>query len=291
MKAQYLYHRQAGRTASRAITMARIDQVQGTSRYPAPVKPYPAVSWQEPEPIGNLPFPQYSKRGLAHIENPASAGLRLVGRVAAEFRGNPFSRSDSTGWLTDPHGDVFKNGTGLCYGLVYQLPGHNGTTRLVAGYQFGGCDGGPTLDLGTVYTIPRGGALCGIADCDATRQAARAADSMAEKAAEEAREYHTAWQAGSAYASAAEEITESRAELLDLLKERKAAMRAGADSLPAICRTIKREASRLLRDIRQARNRRANLASGDAPDLYFWPGKARLKDAFCEGANLDAFPA
>lgn len=270
----------AGGVAKRAIALARADVAQGKRRYPSGYRGGNGVCWQSGKP------------GLAYVEKPESVGLRLVGKVEAECGGRNgyWSNRETCGWYTDPYGDVFRDGTGLCWGVVYQLSGRNGESRFVAGYQFGGCDGGPTLDLGTIYSEPRGEYDTSPTEQDATRDAARSADSMAQHAAEEEREYQTAWQAGSAYASEGETIAEARQAALAILKERHA-VKGDKGAYPALCAAIRDRVTDLLSTISEARAKRANLAAGDEPDLYFYSGEKRLQDAFCEGAGLESFPA
>lgn len=111
---------------------------------------------------------------------------------------------------------------------------------------------------------------------------------MAQAAAESEREYQTAWRAGSDYAQEGETIETARAELLDILKERRAVK--GKGDYPALCSAIRSSVARLLHDIATARAKRAKLAAGDSADLYFWNGDKRLQEAFCEGAGVDSFP-
>ncbi len=117
------------------------------------------------------------KDGLTYVENPQAFGLRFVGRVEAEpgRRNGYFSHRQTCGWFTDPFGDVFKDGSGLCYGVVYQLPARRGRVRLVAGYQFGGYDGGPCLDLSEVFEADERDAADwhAIQDHDKAEEAAR----------------------------------------------------------------------------------------------------------------------
>jgi hypothetical protein len=215
-------------------------------------------------------------------------GLRYVGRVVPEFGGGVWDSRGNTGWHTCPHGDVFIDGSGLCYGVVYQLPARNGRARFVAGFEFGGVDGGPSLDLATVYESEfEDNAQDGARHSGA----ARAADNAARKAGEEEREYQTAWRAGSDYAEKAEEIETARQAALALLAERRAARKAGGVELPAICAAIRETVTRARETITQAREDMAELVAGDYADLIFWPGDDRLQGAFCEGAGLESFPA
>lgn len=255
-------------------------------------KPCPAVSWKDPEPVGNLPFPQYARRGLAWVTDTGAAGLRLVGRVTTECGGRngyweKSDKPDAGGWFTDPYGDVFRDGSGLCYGLVFQLPGRGGKARFVAGYQFGGVDGGPCVDFGTIFEEAAGDYTHWDApgDWQAARDAARAADGMAQRAAEEEREYQAAYMAGVKFAEKAEEIAALKAETVQLLQERREARKAAAMNYPGMCDALRRVISDNVREIYALRKTRAVLQSGDFGDLTFYPD-ARLTAAFNEGAGL-----
>ena len=81
-------------------------------------------------------------------------GLREVGDVRPDCGGrNGVFQSGGrpVGFYCNPWAESFKDGSGLAWGVVYQLPARRGVSRFVAGYQFGGVDGGPSLDFGTVY--------------------------------------------------------------------------------------------------------------------------------------------
>lgn len=253
--------------AVEALARARRDVAEGKKRYP-PSLPKFGAGWRE-----------------------ESDRLRLVGRVVPDCGGRDgiWSRREDTGWYTDPFGECFRDGTGLCWGVVYQLPGRRGESRFVAGYQFGGCDGGPSLDLSRVFVEPRGEYRADATDLDAARDAAFHADAMARKAAEEEREYQTAWRAGSRYLAEGETIDAAREELREILAERRKVK--GAGEYPALCRALRSRVADLWQQIQDARETRKTLAEGDAPNLYFWKGDKRLQDAFCEGAGLSAFPA
>lgn len=240
-----------------------------------------------------------ARRGerLAHIDKPESFGLRHVGNVEAESHGgrDTFSRRDSCGWYTDPYGDVFRDGTGLVWGVVYQLPARNGCARFVAGYQFGGTDSGPTLDLGNVYTSESGRGLnCsyeGAQGHDDARDAARAADSMAERAAKKEQEYQTAWALGRAYGDARQEALEARTAALALLKERRAAMAEASGRLPAICAAIRESVAGHVETIREARDTMAKALEGEGAGGLCVYMDSDARTAFCEAAGLDSFPA
>lgn len=257
--------------AAESLIRARRDVAAGTRRYPGPVR-------------------------VIHASTTAT-GLRLVGRVVPDTeRGNIWDSRGDCGWHTDPSGDVFKDGSGLCFGVVYQLAGRDGHARFVAGYEFGGVDGGPTLDLDNVTHEFVRGDETSPQDLAGAQKAARHADCLAKVAAETEREYQTAWRAGANWSDLLQEEQSDRAELLQLLSERKRQIRGAAwtsgseEFAPAICRVIEREARRLYARIMESRAERRELASGDSGDLIFWTGETRLQEAFCEGAGLQVFP-
>ncbi len=143
---------------------------------------------------------KWQKDGLAycypewpHSHGLHNLGIRKVGCVIPEFRRHDWSWAPGAvlrnkgrhymGWHTNEDGDVMQDGEGLCWGIVYQLPGRKQMTRLVAGYVFGGNeeDAFPTIDFGNVFEYRvRDGELFDYAvDC------ARRADNLAKDAAEE----------------------------------------------------------------------------------------------------------
>ena len=274
-KGNFVRQDQRGRHAEFALIAARADIANGKTRYPAPVKPYRAACWQPDQP------------GLAYVEKPANAGLRFVGRVMAECGGRNgiWDNSDSSGWYTSPYGESDM----LCHGVVYQLPGRNGESRFVAGYQFTDCEGGPTLDLRRIYAEPRGFGYASAFETDAARDAAYAADSMAKRAAETEREYQAALQAGARYSDESSDLQAIRQEVLGILAERRALK--GTTGYPALCKAITARVRDLLDDMAERREKMHELAGGMFGDLAFYTGDKRLQDAFCEGASLDSFPA
>ena len=280
--ARYWAQQRPGMTARDRLARARADMAAGTLRYPGPVKPYPAVSWDSERP------------GVAYVSAPDASGLRLVGRVAPEFRGydSPWEKSDRNGdnhggWFTDPYGDSFRDGYGLAWGVVYRLSGRNGETRFVPGYQIGGHDTGPTLDLAQVYSES---AYDGDGDGDAARKAARAADAMAQEAAESEREYQSASTCGARFYELGETIAAARRDALALLAERRAALLAGsATGFKAICATITAAVTDHCAAIKKAREERAALADGgDCDPLYWNPRDPALVAAFNESAGISA---
>lgn len=281
----FRYHRQRGVAATAALALARADVAAGKARYPSSGRGAPGA-WQQ-DGTG--------RRGerLYFVEDDDGRPFRVVGAVNPECRRGwlhrPRKADDFTGWYTDPYGESFRDGTGLCWGVVALLPGRDGATRLVAGYQFGGTSGGPTLDLGTVFTAERGSGdrwNTDAADLDAASDAARAADAMAQRAAEEEQNYQRAWQAGSRWAALAEEAAAIRSEILADLGERRQAAKAGLGELySSLCARIRRDVERSLERFHAIRGQMAELRDGRAEQLYFNRHDSSHVDAFNEGAG------
>jgi hypothetical protein len=267
--------------ATYCLQLARADIAAGKSRYPAPIRGHAMRAGFDAD-----------KPGSVYVEKPESFGLRLVGRVAAEPGGRHGYFSNDGGWYDNPHGESFKDGGGLIYGLVYQLRGCGGQARFVAAYQDGANQSCALIDFSKVYASDREDSYWvrhgDKDDIAPLRAAARAADDMAKSAAETEREYNTAWQAGSRWAHHHEEAATIRAEILGILKERRAVK--GAPGYPALCRAIRDRVASLLADLQARRQKMATLAAGDHSVLGFWTGDKALQDAFCDGAELEAFP-
>ena len=267
--ARFWAHKFPRMTAAKRLENARADLASGNRRYPGPVKPYAAVSWSADKP------------GIAYVQADAAGdvqGLRLIGFVEPESS-RLIQDSKRIGWYADPYGDGYNN----CVGAVYALPGRDGQTRLVAGYLFTDCDGGPTVDLGTVFE----GEGDYSHDSDIFRDAARAADHLAQYAAEAERDYQAASLSGSLYSEAADKIENAKREISALLAERKAAKAAGGgEGFGAICAAISREVSRQCDRISEARKLRADLAAGQCEPLYWFTGDSDLRAAFNEAAGL-----
>ena len=201
------------------------------------------------------------------------------------------ARLNHTGWLADPFGDVFRDGTGLCFGMVAQLRARDGRAVFVPGYRFGGMEDSGVFDMRAQFVAD--GRDESAAE-EAAEEAARLGDSMAESAAEREREWQSAWQAGNRWRDCMEREEQARKEARAILKERREAMaRPGlSDSgFFALCDAIRARVSGLLDDIRESREERARLAEGDSDPLYFWRGDETAKAAFCEGAEIEHFPA
>jgi hypothetical protein len=147
------------------------------------------------------------------------------------------------------------------------------------------------MDWTRVFEEPRDAWAAEARELDAARDAGRFANELAKAAAEEEREYQTAWAAGRDWAEAKEEEAEARAAALALLAERRKAKAAGTwGDVPAICRAVADSVAGYVETIRESRAKRRELAAGDWEELIFWPGEERLQGAFCEAAGLDAMP-
>lgn len=186
----------------------------------------------------------------------------------------------------NPHGESFKDGSGLVIPVVAQLRGRDGCALFVPGYRFGGaCDDG-AFNLADVYKASGDNAE------EAQAEAARAAESLAEKAAEREREYKGAWGAGCEWREEGEKIERLREEARELLKERRAARSLAPAAFPALCETVRRRVADILAEVTEARERRRTLADGD-DSTFFHFGDAQARAAFCDGAgiSLESFPA
>lgn len=267
--------------AQSALARARADVANGTERHN----------------FNYISRLHYFNGRMSWVERPADIGLRFVGYA------DKIVSLRHTGWYTDPEGE-----RETLRGVVYQLPGRNGKPLFVAGHDNtdnGAADsGGPALiDFGTLYegegtelVKPRDGWSAywayetNPADHDGAKEAARGADSFAEKRAEEEREYQTAWQAGSMYAMEGERIKEVRKGMLALMKERREIMYSTDTGKPphAICNALRGAIGDMLDTIREARAKRAQLKSGDFDGLEFYEHDSSLQSAFADGANLTA---
>jgi len=116
------------------------------------------------------------------------------------------------------------------------------------------------------------------------------ADKLASMVAEIEAEYQAAWQAGQEYSQEGETIATARAAARAILSERRELIRANGSGWPAMCDAIRAQVTAHCDTIRTARERRAKLAAGDDPTLYFWARSERMQAAFVDGGDLDWFP-
>jgi hypothetical protein len=228
--------------------------------------------------------PQTPSRGdlfFAHDTDTADVAFRYT-QDAAEV-----VSLDHTGWYTNPFGEAFKDGSGLCHGVVARLAG-GGPARFVAGYRMGDHDddddGACTFAMRALYVATSSDK----SDIEqAGEDAARAADGLARMVAEIESEYQAAWQAGKEYSQEGEKIATTCAAARAILSE---LIYAHGSGWPSMCDAIRAQVTAHSDTIRTARERRAKLAAGDDPTLGFWARSERMQAAFIDGGDLDWFP-
>lgn len=208
----------------------------------------------------------FKMRGSGHVRycsDPATTGLRKRG-YADEF----VRHIRHTGWYADMDGD------NTYRGVVYLLPGRDGMTRALAGYEESDNPDAAVLDLSQIHEAADGD--------DASREAARTADQLAEWAAMEEREWNTAWHAGSRWNDLGDEIQEVRDEVRQLIAEYRDLRQTKTGSILARYQALINVARRKRTALQK---QRATLACG-ADDRYcFHRGDANLRAAFNEGAG------
>jgi len=274
----YCWHRiKAGKPAYAALEAARRDVEEGRKRH---------ASFSAK--LGK-PFKAYGGMML-WIENPDDVGLRMVGDA------HNIVRLDHTGWYCDNFGDG-----PTATGVVLQLPGRNRRPRFLAGIADPHNDGPVLVDVGTIWEgeevewIPPRDGWGGYwawtdnpREHDGCRSAAREADRLAERYAETEREYNMALAAGCYWRHTVDEMQAERASVRALLAERKAA-KTDSPSYPTICAAIRRVIVEKLERIRNLRERRDALASGDYSEGWnfysFSLQDPSLVSAFNEGAG------
>lgn len=193
--------------------------------------------------------------GLRWIESTAGAGFRFVGDACDLIGG----RNVPTGYYTDAEGDYSTLRAG-----VWQLPGKGRHARLVAGYrEFDGKSetnpGSARIDCRTIYRAEMD-SYGDLAGHDETREAARAADGIAESAAETEREYQQAYAAGREAAeldAAALAAHKEALELVAAMRAQRTAQRlAGLDVSGTICGALGKRLESLLETISEKREAR-----------------------------------
>lgn len=158
--------------------------------------------------------------------------LRHVGAVQ-----NITRSIDHNGWYTDHYQDA------LLVGHVYQLPAKKHKARYLAAYLES--ESGNVILSPTIF--------------DSSRDAAFCADSMAQYAAEQSREFHAKDAAEQETERLKEEISETRRYCLALLKGAKV-MRKSLDSDNVLCRELRKSVTRYMSTIAKKRERIAALA-------------------------------
>lgn len=265
----FRYHRQQApriRRAETALKLAREDVAAGRRRYPNTGKPSFGV-WESSVPG----FPGRYSAGLSYTDrafymDSFPDGWRNLGNVG-EIRTESTYRGryvEHTGWFTtdDGFGDTV-------FGVVLQLPARNGECQYFPGVQWSGQDGV------TAYPLDR---------YDNIGDAARAADQIAEKLAEEERDYQRAWRAGVNAAEHDANAKNLRKQIVTIISDLRVARRAidpsidgGTDednALLRLCDCVRNKVSDLLDEMREERAARDKLRD-EVPNS--------LSDAFKEG--------
>lgn len=241
LKNAYRYWRNnERRNAESALAFARADIAANHTRYPRTMSRGPALG--------------AAMDNGAQWGNPDAIGLRFVGWQDEILRRDGYGRGTHTGWYTrhDEYDEVLR-------GCVYQLPARDGCARYVPAYREGieskrngwedtSGEHMAALDFSNVITAPRDDTDRYNTTGPSAREACRAADSLAENAAEKSREYDEAWHAGSQYADLRAELKETRKECRALVRELKAAR----SHTPAICRALRSSVREMRRDMRDA---------------------------------------
>lgn len=270
--------------AESLVTRTRAQAARARLTVCPPAPDYGAGTWQGVDANGFRVMNGGPSGGLFSAHDDTAAGVFRYTQDAPDV-----VTLDHTGWYANPHGESFKDGSGLCLGVVARLAG-GGPARFVAGYRFGGHEDSGTFTMRTLYVATSGDEY----DIEAaSRDAARAAEELARIAGERESEYQTAWEAGQQWADLGEQITTARRDALAILAERRDAQAVFAkpDGFPTLCDAIRRQVTQYRDAIRDARDERAALAHGDDSTLGFWAGSERLQSAFCEGAGVANMPA
>jgi hypothetical protein len=172
------------------------------------------------------------KTKLRWVEN-VSCGLRRVG-----FADEILPRLRHKGWYIDDDGD------GEVYrGVVYQLPSRKGECLYVYGYADPCNDDCALLDFDTVTD---------------KEEAAHNADRIAERFAEEQRDYNRAWRAARRAEDLDEEVKTMRRDALAIGEEMRAARKSNVVA-PTICATLRSKIFSLYRRIQKARKEQVEL--------------------------------
>lgn len=256
------------RNAALALEKARADLAAGTKRYTYAPPKFGAYA----RPAGSY--------DSAFFDTLDGSPFRLVGYADDIARRHGSRRIDHRGWYSD------LDQSETLRGVVLQLPGRKGAPRFVAAREESETGGYVVeLDGRAIFAGDRseGGFYNNEArDQSAALEAATSAESFAERAAENARDYATAWRAGSYYADAGVKVRTLRRDALAILAERR---KGSARSRPGRCGVIREKVESILEEIQTLRRKRRDLAAGDHGSLIFWPGDADLVAAFNDGAG------
>lgn len=244
---KYLYHRRNFRSkASTALEKARKDE---TKRYAVKHSSGMTRTYELPESY-------YQERFFEHLED---GGFRLVG-----YCDEISYRIGHTGWFIDVYQDDKYRGA------VVQIPGANGQERFMVGYEESSSNGF-VIDLHRIFE-------------DKT-EAAYAADSYAEREAEDAREYNEAWQAGSRYSDLLGDAKQAKKDFLALVTElrtlRKESRDKGIQASETVCSVLRGELEHLRQSYKDALEKAKELKDEYTPGY-----QGKLRGAFNEGAGM-----
>lgn len=226
----------------------------------------PGATWQSRYFSSRVYAGKWSADGRKYYCDRLPAGIRHLGSAYEVCRREGSRRVDNQGWYMNNNCD------GTVSGHVLQLPARDGKPRYIPA----------TVDSDSDCVT-----LWPLEWHDNPVDAAASADHEAEQAAEKARDYDSAWQAGARYRDSLDESAKSRLELRALLSE----LRTHAGHFgPAICATLKDSVRGMLRDLEEARGERAKLAAGEGTGredwlFAFWTGDRELRAAFNDGAG------
>jgi hypothetical protein len=259
LKTAYKFHRQSGARPIRAMQLARADVAAGKTRY----------VYSRRACIG-APFAD----GLRWLEFPESMGFRFVGFADEIARREGFPRSiDHTGWYTFPNGDTGE----VLRGAVYQLPARNGKPVYFPAYREGS-------ETRKGWMDNSGGACMDFSDSMARRQvyydspwdAAKAADSIAERQAEISCEFYEA----DAQAREWQELESEAQEAKDSARELIRGIRSATGQAPSVvCDTLRRAVKSHLREWRDTLRKRQKIAD----NFHYWKdGKSLTIAQFSE---------
>lgn len=220
--------------ATQCLAYARKDMVAGNRRFPR-TGPVYSGQWQALDTMPRHASPD----SRAYYVDAWPEGWRDLGDATNHLR------RTHTGWYEDSFQDS------LCRGRVLQLPARHGVTVYVPGIYSTGSDGV------TLYPLDR---------YETAEACASMADSYAERAAEIARDYADAWQAGTRAADYADEADALRADIVALtsdLRTARRAMKGYGGGVPMVmerlCEIARKRVAELLASMATLRQKRDDL--------------------------------
>jgi hypothetical protein len=263
LKSAYAFHkRRSGTRARDALEFARVDVAAGKKRYTS-MRDVVNASQNDPGAANS--------NGARWFPKPEACGFRERG-AAHDIAPRAV---DHTGWFVDPFYD------GLCFGLVFLLPGQDGHARAYPAIRFNNTDG-------TIIYLRNGERIesrHGEIDDGDFHDIAMRADCLAERAAEDEREHQQAWQAGKQWSENRDEMKGEAKELRKL----RAALRELPASMDVARAAIESSVAKSRRSLKRLWTENAELKNGNwyARDfsLQFDDCDADMRLAFNEGAD------